>query len=136
MSLVRSNLSYCSQVWAPQSSINHLILVERLQRQATKYMCKHSELSYKKRLIYLKLLPINYWLEFLDLVLCFKCCVLFINLDEYLYYCNTRTRRAKTGLALNVQHCKTSLHCDSYFNRIVHLWNAIPSTIQTFNFKL
>ena len=29
MSLVRSNLSYCSQVWAPQSSINQLILVER-----------------------------------------------------------------------------------------------------------
>ena len=37
----------------------------------------------------------------------------------------------KTGLALNVQHCKTSLYRDSYFNRIVHLWNAIPSTIQT-----
>ena len=52
MSLVRSNLSYCSQVWAPQSSINQLILVERLQRRATKYMCKHSELSYKKRFTY------------------------------------------------------------------------------------
>ena len=32
-----------------------------------KYMCKNSELSYKERLIHLKLLPINCWFEFLDL---------------------------------------------------------------------
>ena len=38
MSLVRSNLSYCSNVWAPQWSINQFILVERLLRRATKYM--------------------------------------------------------------------------------------------------
>ena len=87
----------------------------------------------KEILVYLKLLPINYWLEFLDLVFFFKCKLgqLFIDLDDYFYYCNTRTRRAKTGVALNVQYCKTSVYRDSYFNRIVHLWNAIPSTIQT-----
>ena len=38
----------------------------------------------------------------------------------------------KTGLALNVQHCKTSLYRDSYFNRIVVLYiDRNISTIQT-----
>ena len=108
-------------------SINQLILVEHQQRRAPKYMCKHSELSYKKRLIYLKLLPINFWLEFLDLVFFFQCKLsqLLINLDDYLYNCSTRTRRAKTGLDPNVQHCKILLDRDSYFSIIVHLWNAI-----------
>ena len=49
MSLVRSNLSYCSQVWAPQSSIDHLILVERLQRRATKYMCQKNTFCLKRK---------------------------------------------------------------------------------------
>ena len=35
MSLVRSNLSYCSNVWAPQWSISQLILMERILRRDT-----------------------------------------------------------------------------------------------------
>ena len=49
ISLVRSNLSYCSQVWAPQSSINHLILVERLQRRAIKHMCQKNTFCLKRK---------------------------------------------------------------------------------------
>ena len=37
-SLVRSHLCYCSQVWAPQSVINQLILVEQVQRRATRFI--------------------------------------------------------------------------------------------------
>lgn len=63
-------------------------------------MGKRLKLSYKERLIHLKLLPTNYWLEFLDLVLVLKRKLgqISINFDNYLHYCNTGTRRAKTGL--------------------------------------
>ena len=71
--LVHSHFCYCSQLWAPQSVISNLFLVEKVQRRATRFILKNSSnLSYKVRLIKLKLLPLNYWLEYLDLVFFFK----------------------------------------------------------------
>lgn len=72
-SLVRSYFCYASQVWAPQSIIQDLMLVENTQRRATKFICKSDTFSYKDRLLRLRLLPLNYWLEYLDLVFFFKC---------------------------------------------------------------
>ena len=37
-SLVCSHLCYCSQVWAPQSVINQLILIEQVQRIAMRFI--------------------------------------------------------------------------------------------------
>ena len=74
-SLVCLHFCYCSQLWAPQSVISKLFLVGNVQRRATRFILKRnsSNLSYRDRLIKLKLLPFNYWLEYLDLVFFFKC---------------------------------------------------------------
>ena len=56
---------FCSQVWAPQSAVNNLFLVQGIQRRASRFIvCKGSDLSYRDRLIKLRLLPLNYltWL--------------------------------------------------------------------------
>ncbi len=37
ISLVKSQLSYCSQIWRP-NFINNIILLEKVQRRATKYI--------------------------------------------------------------------------------------------------
>ena len=67
-SLARAHFCHCSQLWAPQSVIRNLFLVENVRRTATRLMLKNSgNLSYKDRLM--KLLP----LEYLDLVFFFKC---------------------------------------------------------------
>ena len=73
VSLVRSHLSFCSQFWAPQSVIYNLVVLENIQRRATKVICGKNKLCYKDRLLTLNLLPINYWLEYLDLIFLFKC---------------------------------------------------------------
>ena len=73
LALVRSHLGYCSQIWAPQSVIRNILLVESVQRRATKFICKLSKMdhySYRDRLVQLNLLPLSYWLEYFDLV-CF-----------------------------------------------------------------
>ena len=89
-SLVRSHLCYCSQVWAPQSVKNQLILVEQVQRRATRFIIgRDRDLCYKDRLIKLNLLPLNYWLEYLDLVFFYKSLkgdVIFVrHFDEYFF---------------------------------------------------
>ena len=77
LSLVRSNLAYCSQVWAPQA-VNLILDIERIQRRATKFILSlryQSEVSYKQRLLKIGLLQLCYWHEFLDSVYVFKCLV-------------------------------------------------------------
>ena len=74
LSLVRRNLAYRSQVWAPQA-VNLILVIERIQQRAAKFILSlpyRCEVSYKQRL---GLLPLCYWHEFLDFVYVFKCLV-------------------------------------------------------------
>ena len=68
LSLVRSHLSYASEIWAPQSSWRDLAILEGVQRRATKFILQNDEFSYLERLRKLNLLPISYGLEMLDLI--------------------------------------------------------------------
>ena len=75
LSLVRSQLCYGSQVWAPQT-INLIKRIERVQRRATKYVLDLPFLcnvSYNQRLDILDLIPICCWQEFLEMVFYFQC---------------------------------------------------------------
>jgi hypothetical protein len=58
LSLVRSHLSYASEIWA-----------EGVQRRATKFILQNYELSYLERLRKLNVLPISYWLEIKDIII-------------------------------------------------------------------
>ena len=123
IALVRLHLGYCSQVWAPQSVIRNIKLIEAVQCRATKFICKTStDLTYRDRLIFLHLLPLNYWLEYLDLVFFYKCKAndVRIDLDNYNNFCSGRTRRAATGLYLK----------QNVIPRIVNMWNVLPVEIK------
>ena len=137
LTLVRSHLGYCSQVWAPQSVIRNILLVESVQRRATKFICKLSKTdhySYRDRLVHLNLLPLSYWLEYLDLVFFSKCKSddNSIKLDNYMSFCTGTSRRCTTGLYLRLKTIpKTSTFRDSYFPRIVLMWNALPDDVKS-----
>ena len=134
-SLVRSHFCFCSQSWAPQFVTSNLFLVENVQRRATRFILKRnsSNLSYKDRLIKLKLLPLNYWLEYLDLVFFFKCLHGHIDLTRsfnyYFSFVTSQTRQACSGLNLKINKNRTSTFRDFYFNRIANLWNNIANDV-------
>jgi len=52
LSLVRSQLTFCSPVWRP-SLIKHVELLERVQHRATKFILSNYMLDYKSRLVQL-----------------------------------------------------------------------------------
>ena len=138
-SLVRSHLCYCSQVWAPQSVINQLILVEQVQRRATRFIIgRDRDLCYKDRLIKLNLLPLNYWLEYLDSVFFYESLrgdVIFArHFDEYFSFLRGCTRRANSEFHLKTNRTRTSHFRDFFFNRITILWNSIPDGIKLATF--
>ena len=57
-SLVKSQVSFAIKVWSPSQSNNKIIL-ERIQRRATRWIlkAKKGDISYKDRLLALNLLP-------------------------------------------------------------------------------
>lgn len=136
LSFVRSQLGYASEVWAPQSTINHLRVLEGVQRRATRFIlnCSYKVCErpdYKSRLALLKLLPLSYWHEFRDICFYYKCINNYYNIsiDNYTSLVTGRTRSANI-LNLRANRFRTSLFGDSFFNRIVPLWNNIPSDIR------
>ena len=145
LAFVRSQLGYASEVWAPQSCIRDLKLLEGVQRRATRYILgchrdPNSRPSYKSRLVSLNLLPISYWLECRDLLFLYKGVNGLLNfpLSNFIRFSTGRTRSAASSL--NLRHFlrfRTSLFRDSYFIRIVYLWNDLPLSIrQTPSIKL
>ena len=116
---LRSHLGYCSQVWASQSVIKNIKLIEAVQRRATKFICKTStDLTYRDHPICLHLVPLSYWHEYLDLVFFYKCKAndARIDLDNYINFCSGRTRRAAIGLYLKQNVIpRTSTFRDSFF---------------------
>ena len=83
LSLVRSHLSYASEIWAPQSCIRDMKLLESVQRRATRFILNCSK-------------DPN-------------------NRPNYKSRCHRH---------------RTSLFRDSYFNRIVIIWNNLPFQIR------
>ena len=59
ISIIRSQMMYCLQLWRPQL-IRDISSLERVQRRATKYLLGDYTSSYKSRLLQLNLLPLMY----------------------------------------------------------------------------
>lgn len=95
LTLVLLLFGYASQIWAPQSVQLISACIERTQRRATKYILKLpflSPISFRERLRSLKLLPITYWHEYLDMVIFFILTHGLVNVDS-----NTVPRIRSTG---------------------------------------
>jgi len=72
LSLVKSHLTYCSQLWRPRL-IKDIEILERIQRRAAKYIIGNNQMDYKSRLLSLYLLPLMHWLELQDITFLVKC---------------------------------------------------------------
>ena len=117
-SLVRSNLAYCSQVWAPQA-VNLIVDIERIQRRATKFILSlpyRSEVRQKQRILKIGLLPLCYWHEFLDLVYVFKCLVsLSVPFISVMNFTRPRRTVSSKGTLLNTIRANTVTFENSFY---------------------
>ena len=133
LSLVRSHLSHGCEVWAPQSPSSDMYRLESIQRRATKFILQDHDSSYSDRLMKLNLIPLSYWLELKDIVFFFKCKVGVYELDiqQFIEQPPHQSTRSSSGDFLCPNLCRTSLFRNSYFNRIVNIWNNLPNNIKS-----
>ena len=138
LTLVRSKLSYATEVWSPASSLLKQ-KAEKIQRRATRWILrvKAGELSYKERLQQLDMLPLAYDREVKDLVFFYKAMNGYIDIDvsNFVNFVDHgRTRRALRSKYLETPLCKTCTYSSSYFNRVVKLWNSVCVSIDPSSF--
>ena len=126
ISLVRSHLSYCSQLWSP-AYIKDIRILETVQRRATKYIVSRS-MSYRERLIELHLLPLMYYLDLQDVLFLLKCIKHppdNLDIFSYITFCKSNTRSSSSG-KLKYIYKRLSITRHFYFSRVVRIWNQLP----------
>ena len=127
VSLVRSQLLYCTQIWRPHL-IKDIVNLERIQRRATKHILNDYTSCYKDRLINLKLLPLIYIFELQDILFAIKSLkspTYQFNINNFISFNSSTTRAGASNKLLIPQHLNnTARH--SYFHRLPSLWNAMP----------
>ena len=99
--------------------------IERVQRRATNYS---RSTDYKTRLIKLHLLPLTLWFELQDLMFLVKCLKFpsdNVDLSGHLKLISSITRAGSAGTKFQHHLNRTSTARQSYYNRIVRLWNKL-----------
>ena len=128
-SLIRTRLTYCSQVWRPHL-LKDIQTLERVQRRCTKFILNDYHSNYKDRLIFLKLLPLSLWLELLDLtflLICLKFPQEHFDIFQYVQFVSSTTRSSSHSKLKCLLPQSSNNHLNFiYFNRVVKLWNALP----------
>jgi hypothetical protein len=127
--MVRPHLEYAVQAWNPYLAKDRIIL-ERVQRRATKLISSISSLSYEQRLLHLKLTSLELRRLRGDLLQVFKIVHGFDRLsfqDFFTFSHNTHTR----GHGLKLHKVFSRLDTRKYFfsQRVVEDWNDLPESL-------
>ena len=112
-------------MWRPYY-IKDILLLERIQRRATKYILNDYESSYKSRLLHL--LPLMYMFELNDLnffIKSYKSASSHFNINDYINF-RTSITRSSTSHKMIHQCSSSTLSHHFYFCRLPRLWNSLP----------
>ena len=136
ISLVRSQILYCSQVWRPYL-IKNINMLETIQRQATKWILNDYQSSYRLRLVSLHLLPLMYVYEMNDIMFFIKSYKQqsshFNNVTEYVQFSTSNTRFGASEKMVH-HRCSSNTAQNFYFYRLPRLWNSLPKIELSLNY--
>ena len=126
ITLVRSQLTYGSQLWNPYL-IRDIVSLERIQRRATKFILNDYISDYKSRLLKLGLLPLMYVLDFYDMFFCkaLNHPSVHFNILDFVQFSHNNTRSSSTNKLQYVYSSNNYLR-NFYFTRLPRLWNCLP----------
>ena len=114
---IRPHLEYCVQAWSPYYA-KSILMLEKVQRRATKMVIGFKEFTYENRLTRLKL----YRLEHRDLIETFKLLTGKENINPGQFL--------KINLNNLRSHSKKLSYADANFSvRILDVWNSFPDNI-------
>lgn len=122
--LVRPHINYATPVWATHS-IELISKLESIQRRATKFILRLSfstSIDYRTRLQSLKLLPITYWHEFLDMIFFYKATHNLVSMNGSVLlvkHVARTTRHTNTVIKFLPYNCKTTTYQIPFSSELV-----------------
>ena len=127
LTLVHSQLMYCTPIWRPYLH-KDIQNIERIQHRATKFILNDYDSNYKTWLLTLKLLPLMYLFELQDTF--FLLNHLNIQLKASIFFITSHSVHPihvhHPVISLNTFHILIIINRYSFFHRLPRLWNAIP----------
>jgi hypothetical protein len=126
---VRPHLEYCEQAWSPyyKKDIQHL---ERVQRRATKMVRGLGQKTYSERLQALGLYSLEQRRLRGDLIETYKILHGKDNIDaQQFFQLAPQSGRRGHSMKLFKQQCRLEVRKNFFSQRVVNLWNALPSSI-------
>ena len=128
-SLVRPHLEYGSSVWSVANK-KEAILLENVQRRATKLIRDIQHLTYGERLKHLGIPTLQYRRIRADIVETFKIIKGIDKIENDTIFpinraANTRGHKYK----IYKKHCRTNRRKYSFSQRVVDYWNALPDHV-------
>ena len=124
ISLVRSQVTYCSVIWRP-NLIKDITLIERIERRATTFILNDYSSDYFDRLKQLNLLPLMYTFELNELAFMLKSLKYPSPSFNIATFADGNTRSSSSGKMIHVRN-NNNADRHFFFNRIPRLWNALP----------
>ena len=117
ISLVRSQLTYGSQLWHPHL-IKDIVNLERVQRRATCFILNDFNSSYKFRLLNLNLFPLMYLFDYHDImffVTSLKQPSTHFNIFDYLKFSCSNTRSSTSNKLCHVYSSNNTIFTSPVF---------------------
>lgn len=132
MSLVRPILEYAVPVWCPYL-VKDIHALENVQRRASRLALnqRKGEMSYEDRCKLLKWPTLSDRRTYLSLVECYKIVFGFyhLNFEDFFDIATIRSTRANHQYKLYIKPARLNCYKNSFFIRIVKLWNELPGDI-------
>ena len=132
--LERSQVEYGSVVWSPYTSRN-IDKLERIQRRGTKFILGQNDISYEDRLKCLNMLSLEKRRYLFDVVFLYKVLNGYLNIEltpliNFYSKADPYKFRHVDDYSLKRNHARTTKFKNSYFNKIVEMWNSLPLEIR------
>ena len=126
-SLVRPHLEYGNVIWAPWYK-KDIILIENVQRRATKLVSNIRNYSYVDRLKKLNLPSLTYRRLRGDLIEVYKYIYSYYCTEQLLQINRSSTTRGHS-LKITKQHCKSNVRLRFFSLRVTNTWNNLPNSV-------
>ena len=121
---IRPHLEYCIQAWAPYYA-KYIILLEKVQRRATKLVWGLKDLSYEERLERLKLFSLEERRLRGYLIQTFKLLTGKENVDYEILFNHSSTHLRCHSLKLSKSQCNKLCRRRFFSQRVIDIWNLL-----------
>jgi len=127
-------VEYGSVVWSPHTARN-IDKLERIQWRGTKFILGKRNFTYDERLKCLNLLSLEKRRYLFDVTFLYKALNGYLNVDVFPFlnfYSQDDARKFRhvDDYSLKTNFSRTTTFKNTYFNRILEMWNSIPLDIR------